>query len=252
MCVKSLRGGSGQLVHICYPIIKHKKMEMRKGFSRLILLVVALGATLQFASAQFKSTKAEQDPAYVKVIEQRVAKIVAPLHLTNAAKQQKVQNVIEQQYFDLNKIDADEQKAIDAIKQGQLSKDAQKDAIAATKSRTDAKVAALHPVFVARLNQLLDKGQVAEVKDGMTYHTLEVTYKAYTDMLPDLTGKQKKQIMAWLVEAREHAIDGGSSKEKHAWFGKYKGRINNYLSKAGIDMKEAEIAWKKRRESAKL
>ena len=28
--------------------------------------------------------------------------------------------------------------------------------------------------------------------------------------------------------------------EKHGWFGKYKGRINNYLSKAGYDMKKAE------------
>ncbi len=36
--------------------------------------------------------------------------------------------------------------------------------------------------------------------------------------------------MSLLWEAREHAIDGGSSEEKHAWFGKYKGRIiNNYL-----------------------
>jgi len=35
-------------------------------------------------------------------------------------------------------------------------------------------------------------------------------------------------------------MDGGSSEEKHAEFGKYKGRINNYLSKAGYDMKQAE------------
>jgi len=225
---------------------------MKKVFSKLILLGLTLGVTIQSVSAQLSSTKADEDPAYAKVIEQRVAKIVQPLHLTNSATKQKVQMVIEQQYFDLNRIDADQQKAVTTIKQGQLSEEAQKDSIAAIKARSDARVAALHPQFVGRLNQLLNQDQVAEVKDGMTYHTLEVTYKAYTDMLPDLTKKQKAQIMAWLVEAREHAIDGGSSKEKHAWFGKYKGRINNYLSKAGIDMKEAEIAWKKRRESAKL
>lgn len=64
-------------------------------------------------------------------------------------------------------------------------------------------------------------------------------------MYPDLTGPQKKQIMAWLVEARELAMDGGSSKEKHAVFGKYKGRINNYLSAAGYDAKKAERNLKK-------
>jgi hypothetical protein len=35
-------------------------------------------------------------------------------------------------------------------------------------------------------------------------------------------------------------MDGGSSEEKHALFGKYKGRINNYLSAQGFDLKAAE------------
>jgi hypothetical protein len=46
--------------------------------------------------------------------------------------------------------------------------------------------------------------------------------------------------MAWLVEAREIAMDCGSSEEKHYWFGKYKGKINNYLSAEGYDLKKAE------------
>ena len=35
-------------------------------------------------------------------------------------------------------------------------------------------------------------------------------------------------------------MDAGSSDEKHGWFGKYKGRINNRLSADGIDLKKAE------------
>ena len=89
----------------------------------------------------------------------------------------------------------------------------------------------------------------------MTYNVLNVTYTAYQDMLPSLTGEQKKQILAWLTEAREHAMDAESSDKKHAWFGKYKGRINNYLAKAGVDMKQAEKEWQQRlrekREAAK-
>ena len=41
-------------------------------------------------------------------------------------------------------------------------------------------------------------------------------------------------------------MDQGSSKAKHAVFGKYKGRINNYLAKQGYDMKQAENQWRQR------
>jgi hypothetical protein len=71
----------------------------------------------------------------------------------------------------------------------------------------------------------------------MTYGVVQVTFNAYTKMYPDLTDAEKKQIMAWLIEAREISMDQGSSEEKHAVFGKYKGRINNYLSKQGYDAK---------------
>jgi Spy/CpxP family protein refolding chaperone len=75
---------------------------------------------------------------------------------------------------------------------------------------------------------------------------LNVTYTAYQDMLLNLTEEQKKQILAWLTEAREKAMDAESADKKHAVFGKYKGRINNYLSAAGIDMKKEEAAWQQR------
>ena len=58
--------------------------------------------------------------------------------------------------------------------------------------------------------------------------------------------KQKEQIYLWLVEAREYAMDAESSEKKHAWFGKYKGKVNNYLSAEGIDMKKAGEEWQER------
>jgi len=69
---------------------------------------------------------------------------------------------------------------------------------------------------------------------------MEITYNVYLKMMPDLSVEQKRQIRAWLWEARELAMDQGSSKEKHGVFGKYKGKINNYLSAAGYNLKEAE------------
>ena len=65
-------------------------------------------------------------------------------------------------------------------------------------------------------------------------------FKRYRELLPNLIVEQQADILANLLEAREYAMDAGSAEEKHAWFGKYKGRINNHLSAAGIDMKQAE------------
>jgi hypothetical protein len=71
----------------------------------------------------------------------------------------------------------------------------------------------------------------------MTYGVLPVTYRAYLAQVPNLTDAQKERIMAFLVEARELAMDGGTSEEKHQWFRKYKGKINNYLSAEGYSLK---------------
>ena len=98
---------------------------------------------------------------------------------------------------------------------------------------------ALHTRYLLKLSALLSLAQVDQVKDGMTYGVVPLTYQGYLDMLPTLTEEEKATIMAYLVEAREIAMDAGSSKQKHWWFGKYKGRINNYLSAQGYDLKKA-------------
>jgi len=54
----------------------------------------------------------------------------------------------------------------------------------------------------------------------------------------------------WLAEAREHAMDAQSSNKKHEWFGKYKGRINNYLSKQGYDSQKERQGWEDRTKKA--
>jgi hypothetical protein len=55
--------------------------------------------------------------------------------------------------------------------------------------------------------------------------------------VPELTEAQKQQIMAYLAEACELAMDGGTSEEKQAVFRRYKGKINNYLSAQGYKLK---------------
>ncbi len=107
-------------------------------------------------------------------------------------------------------------------------------------------LAARHTLFLSKLGKELSAEQIEKVKDQMTYNKVAVTYNAYLDELPQLTETQKAQLKAWLVEAREKAIDAGSSDQKTAIFGKYKGRINNFLSQQGYDMKKAGEEWQKR------
>src|SRR5690606_3141992 len=86
------------------------------------------------------------------------------------------------------------------------------------------------------------------VKDGMTYNTVPLTYKNYLLMLPYLSEEEQSKIWSFLIEARDHAMTGGSSKEKHAWFNKYKGKIANYLAARGYDLKNEGVEWSARRD----
>lgn len=113
----------------------------------------------------------------------------------------------------------------------------------------ETSLAKLHKKYISKLSAQLTNEQVDLVKNGMTYNVLPITYKAYQEQILTLTEDQKKQILIWLTEAREHAMDAESSDKKHAWFGKYKGRINNYLSAAGYDLKQEGIEWEKRRKA---
>ena len=85
----------------------------------------------------------------------------------------------------------------------------------------------------------------------MTYGRLQRDYKAQLEMIPSLTEEEKAQILIWLKEAREYAMDAANSKGKHFWFDKYRGRTNNWLSARGYDLKKERDAWMKRIEDAK-
>lgn len=104
--------------------------------------------------------------------------------------------------------------------------------------------------FVERLSADLTPEQVEKVKDGLTYDMLHVTERAYDEMIERLTDEQSAMIHRHLVEARDLAISEGSSEAKHAVFGKFKGRINNELSRQGYDLKQEERGWQARRKAA--
>jgi hypothetical protein len=196
---------------------------------------------------------AEEEAAYTKTITQRADKIVAPLGIPDSFKAIQVRNIIANQYRNLNKIHTKRDNKI-RIAKNELSKDkaALNKEVKELEEKAMKDLKKLHGKYLSKLSKKLTAEQVDKVKDGMTYNVLHVTYNGYNNMILNLTEEQKKQIMAWLIEAREQAMDAESSDKKHAWFGKYKGRINNYLSAAGYDLKKEGEDWQKRIKAAKV
>ena len=213
----------------------------------LLLLFLALSGTAQAEDAP----TADAEAAYTRTIDERAAKIVTPLGLADSAQAARVRDLIAGQYRALRDLHAARDTKIGAVKkQANADKAVIEAGIQTASNEAQSKLDALHKSYIARLLAELTPEQVDTVKDGMTYGVAPLTYGVYLEMLPDLKAEQKRQIRAWLLEAREYAMDAGTAQEKHGWFGKYKGRINNYLAAAGYDLKKAEQDLAARRKTA--
>ena len=189
------------------------------------------------------------DSPYLKTVVGRAQKIVDQLGLTNSQQALDVRNIIANRYILLNSIHETYDDAMKKAKE--LSGDEKKTAQQQAADARDAMLYKHHFELESDLSNYLRSDQIEAVKDGLTYGVVKVTYDAQTDMIPTLTEEEKTQIMAWLKEAREFAMDAGNSKDKHNWFGKYKGRINNWLSQRGYDLTLEREKWYKRIEERK-
>jgi hypothetical protein len=218
-----------------------------KNFNKLYFLVFFLLVLSSNSFGQTSLSEENKEDAYTKVLTQRADKIVKTLEISEEDKYKRVSNVITQQYRAINQHHEELKNKLKLSKEKFLG-NFEKISEEATAIETDAnhQLKKLHEVYIATLSQDLNAQQIEKVKDGMTYGVLPITYKAYQEMLPGLTDVQKTKILTLLTEAREHAMSAGSSDKKHGWFGKYKGKINNYLSAEGINMKEASKEWEEK------
>ena len=201
---------------------------------------------LYFLSLSFIVIAQQSEADFKKTLHDRSVKIVNTLQITDSGKYNKVVELLTNQYFDLNKIHDKTKESIVAIRSQQLTDEEKNNSIKEEEEAKKDQLSKLHKGFIAKLQKDLTEDQIEKIKDGMTYRVMSVTYTAYQEMLLTLTTEQKEKICNWLKEARELAMDEGSSEDKHKVFGKFKGRINNYLSAEGYDMKKEEKAWQQR------
>ena len=200
---------------------------MRKVLYAAMLWLLSLTASAQLVVLDDEG----RDPAYVENIKGRAQKIVDGLQLTDQKQARAVCNIIANRYFLLNDIHAKYDKSQQDALQAELYKH--------------------HFELASALALYLTDEQIDAVKDGMTFGRLKRDYQATQDMIPTLSDFEKQQILIWLKEAREYAMDAADSKGKHFWFDKYRGRTNNWLSGRGYDLKKERDAWMKRIENAK-
>ena len=200
---------------------------MKKVLCAAILSLLTLTANAQLVPLDYEG----RDSAYVENIKGRAQKIVDGLQLTDQKQARAVCNIIANRYFQLNDIHAKYDKTQQDALQAELYKH--------------------HFELVSALSVYLSDEQIDAVKDGMTFGRLKRDYQATQDMIPTLSDFEKQQILIWLKEAREFALDAADSKGKHFWFDKYRGRTNNWLSARGYDLKKERDAWMKRIEEQK-
>ena len=215
------------------------------------MLFVLLLAAMTWTAGAVELKSEGRDKGYVETILARSQKVVDKLGIEDAQTAEAVRNIIANRYFELNDIYEARDARLAAVKEQGLTGEAKQQAQAFARYECDSKLYRSHFAFPAALSQYLTEEQITAVKDGMTFGVVKVTYDSHLDMIPTLTDEEKEQIRVWLEEARELAVDAESSKKKHEIFGKYKGRINNYLSKRGYDLTAEREAWYKRIEARK-
>jgi hypothetical protein len=228
---------------------------MRTAFFFSVACLAAPAALPTFAvdEPQAPATAAaDEESAYTRVLEKRADDMLGVLGLDDPARAARVREAVITQYRGLRRLQDTRDANIRALgERPDPDKSGPDKRVEAERERSNAAAAALNERFLAALSADLSPEQIEKVKDTMTYNKLRVTHQAYLEMLPDLTPGQQQVVFDTLKEARDKAMYAGSAEEKSDVFNKYKGRINNYLSAQGYDLKLATKQWAERRKQAK-
>jgi hypothetical protein len=140
-------------------------------------------------------------------LNKRVAGLVDSLDLKDAAKQERIRDVL-----------ATDLRAVRDAHNAGLQLDPE-----------------VHKKFIAGLEADLTPEQVESIKDKLTANKLPITLKVYRQILPNLKPQDEAKIIAWLKQAREQSLDEKNVDEMSPIFKKYKTEIEHYLDSQGYD-----------------
>lgn len=202
--------------------------------------------TVLLCGSFFSLSAGNKDSGYIETLTKRSDKIVKTLDIKDSSQYNSVRDILVNQYQTLGKIHDGTNDLINKVKSQNITEPEKEAEIEVLELKRNKDLYFAQSEYIGSLSAYLTNDQVEAVKDGMTYGVVDLTYNSYLDMIPSLKENEKVQIYSWLVEAREHAISAESSRAKHGWFNKYKGKINNYLSANGYDIQKERKEWQKR------
>jgi hypothetical protein len=134
---------------------------------RVCLLLTLMLSGVIGVFAQNNAIPENEKAVYLKVITERADKIATLLNINNAKKQEKVRNVIRDQYNNLNDIYTERDANVKAIKtQHEGNKAVIEVAIKEEATKTGVKLAKLHKSYLSKLSSKLSAEQVEQVKNG--------------------------------------------------------------------------------------
>jgi hypothetical protein len=217
---------------------------MTKNFLAAWMVLAAVAFIAASASAQDRTTPitaADLEAAYTARLERRTADILEELAFADRAKSNRVTDILIRHYRALRARD----DVINAAVPDSDKTDATRMKLYQSLSKP------LQEQFIAKLTAELTPDELGKVKDKMTYNRLQANYDSYCTVISGLSDEEKAKIMEVLKEARDEAMEGGSSTEKAEIFQKYKDKINEYLTARGHDVVKAYAEWRAKQGLAK-
>jgi Protein of unknown function (DUF3826) len=204
-----------------------------------ILTVLACGLAMAVYAADPPTTvpKDAIDDATRKKSDQKAAKIVESLKVTDAGKAARVKTIAsdwlavmttwhKEHDAELNRLWGEWNKARAVVPKDEFPGEV-------IAHQIDAVYASLKPAYedyMKRLSAELTAGQVDEIKESWSRSPgMTRTYNAYLEIVPDLTAKDKEVIKARMLMAREAALLTDADKEIVAIYKRHKVKVEQYV-----------------------
>lgn len=203
---------------------------------KLLFLFISFSFSVAVYAADIELNTRNFPAEVVQEAKRKATKVLDELSLKNTPVRDNVFIVVANRYLELREIHqayGERNKAIEALK---LDKKEVDERLEVSYYQCNSDLYRSRFGYITWLSFYLDNAQIEKVKDAMTLHLLPAQYSAFMKGLPELTEDQKKRVRSWFEEAREFSMDFETGRQMRQMFTKYRGRLNNYLSKCGYDI----------------
>lgn len=203
---------------------------------KLLFLFISFSFSVAVCATDIELNTRNLPVEMVQEAKRKATKVLDELSLKNSPLHDNVFIVVANRYLELREIHqayGERNKAIEALK---LDKKEMDERLEVSYYQCNSDLYRSRFGYITWLSFYLDDAQIEQVKDAMTLHLLPAQYDAFMKGLPELTEDQKKRVRSWFEEAREFSMDFETGRQMRQMFTKYRGRLNNYLSKCGYDI----------------